>query len=71
MHGCNFQIDHTKGNRKVHIQGDTTANSGMGSGIAFIQKLGGGFVIQISDRKMTDDGCVCAPLAPPPAAGSK
>jgi hypothetical protein len=42
----------------------------MGSGIAFIQKLGGGFVIQINDRKMTDDGCVCAPLAPP-AAGSK
>jgi hypothetical protein len=69
VHGCIFQIDHTKGDRKVHIQGDTSAN-GTGAGTAFIQKLGGGFVVQITDRNMSNDGCTCAPLAPP-AAGSK
>ena len=66
-HGCNFQIDHTKGDRKVHIQGDTSANSGAGSGTAFIQKQGGGFVVQITDRKMVGDTCTCAPGVPPPA----
>jgi len=69
VHGCIFQIDHTKGDRKVHIQGDTSAN-GSGVGTAFIQKLGGGFVVQITDRNMANDSCVCAPI-PPPAAGSK
>jgi hypothetical protein len=67
LHGCNFQIDHTKGDRKVHIQGDTSANSGAGSGTAFIQKQGGGFVVQITDRKMVGDTCTCAPGVPPPA----
>jgi hypothetical protein len=69
VHGCNFQIDHTKGDRKVHIQGDTSVN-GVGAGTAYIQKAGGGFVVQITDRKMSDDGCVCAPM-PPPATPSK
>jgi hypothetical protein len=69
VHGCNFQIDHTKGDRKVHIQGDTLANSGAGSGTAYIQKQGGGFVVQITDRKMSDDTCTCS--AAPPATPSK
>ena len=38
IHGCAFQIDHTKGDRKVHIQGDTSVNSATGSGSAYIQK---------------------------------
>ena len=67
VHGCNFQIDQTKGDRKVHIQGDTAGNAGMGAGTAYIQKQGGGFVVQITDRKMIDDVCTCAPGAPPPA----
>jgi uncharacterized repeat protein (TIGR01451 family) len=66
-HGCNFQIDHTKGDRKVHIQGDTSAASGAGAGTAYIQKLGGGIQVLITDRRMNDDACTCAPLAPPPA----
>jgi hypothetical protein len=65
-HGCNFQIDHTKGDRKVHIQGDTSGNAGMGAGTAYIQKLGGGFVVQITDKKMVNNSCTCGP-APPPA----
>lgn len=71
VHGCNFQVDHIKGDRKVHIQGDTAANSGQGSGTAYIQKLGGGFVVQITDRKMIDDTCTCAPGLPPPVPPGK
>ena len=71
VHGCNFQIDHTKGDRKVHIQGDTSVNGATGAGTAYIQKTGGGFVVQITDRKMSDDICTCAPLPPPPPAPSK
>ena len=67
VHGCNFQIDHTKGDRKVHIQGDTSVNGATGAGTAFIQKTGGGLIVQITDRKMSDDGCTCAPGVPPPA----
>ena len=66
IHGCNFQIDHTKGDRKVLIQGDTSVNGATGAGTAFIQKAGGGFVVQITDRKMSNDACTCAP-SPPPA----
>jgi autotransporter-associated beta strand protein len=65
VHGCNFQVDDTKGDRKVHIQGDTSANSGAGSGTAYIQKAGGGFVAQITDRRMSDDTCTCSPPQPP------
>jgi hypothetical protein len=71
VHGCNFQIDETKGSRKVHIQGDTAGNSGMGAGTAYIQKAGGGFVVQITDRKMSDDTCMCAPIPPPPPVPPK
>lgn len=67
-HGCNFQIDHTKGDRKVHVQGDTSAGSGSGSGTAYIQKAGGGFVLQITDRKMTNDACTCSPPPLPPSS---
>jgi hypothetical protein len=67
VHGCNFQVDHIKGDRKVHIQGDTSGAGGLGAGTAYIQKTGGGFVVQITDRKMTDDVCTCAPGLPPPA----
>ena len=61
LHGCNFQIDHTKGDRKVHIQGDTSANSGAGVGTAFISKSSGPMIVQITDRKMTGDACTCSP----------
>jgi hypothetical protein len=68
VHGCNFQIDHTKGDRKVHIQGDTSANSGMGSGTAYIQKQGGGSVVQITDRNIRNDACTCSPPPSKPAS---
>ena len=58
-HGCNFQIDQTKGDRKVHIQGDTSANSGAGVGTAFISKSSGTMILQITDKKMSGDTCTC------------
>jgi len=67
VRGCMFQIDTTKGDRKLHIQGDTSAAGGTGSGTAYMQKTGGGVIVQITDRKMNDDSCVCASAAPPPA----
>jgi hypothetical protein len=64
VHGCTFQIDRIKGDRKAHIQGDTSVNGNTGSGTAYIQKPGGGFVLQITDAKMGNDTCMCSP--PPP-----
>jgi hypothetical protein len=61
VRGCVFQIDDSNGNRRVRIQGDAQAGTGFGAGTAYIQKLGGGFVIQITDRRMGDDSCICAP----------
>ena len=66
MNGCNFQVDHTKGDRRVHIQGDTSANEGMGTGSAYIKKLTGGFVVQITDRLLSNNSCTCSPGVPPP-----
>jgi hypothetical protein len=63
VHGCTFQIDQIKGDRKVHIQGDTSANGNTGVGSANITKIGGGLVLQITDKKMSNDTCMCSPAA--------
>ena len=65
VRGCSFDINHTKGDRKVHIQGDTTANNGNGAGTAFIQKTNGVLTIQITDKSMSGDTCSCTPSQPP------
>lgn len=65
--GCFFTIDHTKGDRKVGIQGDTSANENLGTGTAFIRKTNGTYVVQIISPVMRIGSCVCAPQAPPPA----
>ena len=65
VRGCQFGIDHTKGNRKVHIGGDTSANNGNGAGTAFIQKTSGHMVIQITDKNMSNNTCSCSPSQPP------
>ena len=61
--GCEFSINHNKGDRKVHIQGNT---SGAGSGTAFLGKGDDTMKIRITDRSMSGDGCSCSP--PPPAS---
>lgn len=66
-HGCIFEIDHTKGDRKVHIQGDTSFNENMGTGSAYVKKTNGGFVVEISDLILSNNSCTCAPAPPLPA----
>ena len=65
--GCIGSIDHTKGNRQVHIQWDTAAVNGLGAGTAFVQKLSDKFVCQITDKNMSNNTCQCAN---PPPVGS-
>ncbi|HXU38060.1 MAG TPA: FG-GAP-like repeat-containing protein [Blastocatellia bacterium] len=60
---CIGSIDHTKGDRRVHIQWDTSATGGAGAGTAIVQ-TGSRTVCQISDRKMTDNNCVCSNSPP-------
>jgi hypothetical protein len=62
---CSFDIDSTKGNRKVHIHGDTGAANGAGVGTAFIQKADGSMVLQITDKNMTNNACSCSPTQLP------
>jgi HYR domain-containing protein len=64
VRGCQFGIEHIKGDRKVIIGGDTSANSGLGAGNAVINKTNGHMVIQITDRNMSNNTCQCSP--PPP-----
>jgi hypothetical protein len=65
VRACEFDIDSTKGNRKVHIHGDTAAANGAGAGTAVIQKASGQMVIQVTDRNMTNNTCNCSPSQPP------
>lgn len=56
--GCIGSIDHIPGDRRVHIQWDTSANSGAGAGTAYVQKPGA-IVCQITDKKMSNNSCQC------------
>jgi hypothetical protein len=58
VRGCSLTIDETRGDRRVRISADTTANSGAGSGTAVYQRLG----VQsctITDRSMAGNNCTC------------
>jgi len=69
-HGCIGSIDHIKGDRKVHIQWDTSANNNTGAGTAFVQKTTSGKVIcQITDKNMSNNNCQCS--SPTPGAPTK
>jgi hypothetical protein len=61
--GCIGSIDHTKGDRRVHIQWDTAAN-GVGEGTAIIQVSPNKTVCQITDRNMVDNTCSCSSAQP-------
>jgi hypothetical protein len=60
VRGCQFGIEHVKGDRRVHIGGDTSANNGVGGGTAFIQKANGHMVMQLTDKNMTNNICSCS-----------
>jgi uncharacterized repeat protein (TIGR01451 family) len=65
--GCIGSINSNKGNRHVHIQWDTAAANGLGTGTAFVAKLSSNnLVCQITDRNMTNNTCQCPPPPPPP-----
>ncbi|HEY3138588.1 MAG TPA: HYR domain-containing protein [Blastocatellia bacterium] len=53
--GCDITIDHTKGNRKVHI---SVSSAGQGSGSAYVQK-GTSQVCTITDAQMVGNVCAC------------
>lgn len=60
---CIGSIDHTKGDRRVHIQWDTSAN-GAGAGTAIVQTGPNKTVCQISDMQMNTNSCQCASSPP-------
>jgi len=62
--GCIGTIDSAKGDRKVHIEWDSSAKNGAGSGTAFVQKLSSKTVCQISDRNMSNNICQCSNASP-------
>jgi hypothetical protein len=68
-HACIGSIDASKGDRRVHIQWDTSANNGLGAGTAYVQKLSNKIVCQITDKNMSNNTCQCA--SPPPPASPK
>jgi hypothetical protein len=65
VRACQFDIDNTKGNRKVHIHGDMAAANGNGAGSAFIQKTTGQMIILITDKNMSNNSCSCSSVPPP------
>jgi subtilisin-like proprotein convertase family protein len=71
IRGCIGTIDDLKGNRKVHIEFDLSANNGGGKGTASLF-LGGSTnpICRITDQNMSNNSCTC-PTGGPPAAGTK
>jgi hypothetical protein len=63
--GCIGSIDSSKGDRQVHIQWDTAANSNNGAGTAFVRKLSNKIVCQITDKNMSNNTCQCSIPTPP------
>jgi hypothetical protein len=61
VRGCIGSIDHNKGDRRVHIQWDTTAASGKGAGTAIIQLGPNNTVCQITDKDMSNNSCSTQP----------
>ena len=57
--GCIGSIETTKGDRKVHIQWDTSANNGAGAGTAYVHKGATKVICQITDRNMSNNACQC------------
>lgn len=57
VRGCLGSIEHIKGDRRVLIQWDASAQSGMGSGTASV-RLGSTTKCSITDKNMSNNSCV-------------
>ena len=55
-HGSFGSIDDTKGDRVVHVQWDFSANSGAGSGTAYIRRAGV-TTCSITDKNLSNNSC--------------
>lgn len=62
--GCVGSIDQTKGDRRVHIEWDASANGNTGTGFAYVKKSAGSTICQITDKQLTNNACQCS-TAPP------
>ena len=58
VRGCVIGIEDSKGNRRVRISADTSANGGLGAGSASIQK-GSSQICLITDKSMVGNACSC------------
>jgi len=56
VRGCLGSIEHIKGDRRVLIQWDTSAQSGKGSGTASV-RLGSNTRCSITDKDMSNNAC--------------
>jgi uncharacterized repeat protein (TIGR01451 family)/uncharacterized repeat protein (TIGR02543 family) len=54
---CIGSIDQTKGDRRVHLQWDTSVSNNSGAGTAIVQKLSNKVVCQITDKNMSNNVC--------------
>src|SRR6266404_204676 len=62
--GCTGSIDQTKGDRRVHIEWDASANGNTGTGNAYV-KSSSSLVCQITDKQLTNNACQCSTQSPP------
>jgi hypothetical protein len=63
VRGCIASIDHNKGDRRVHVQWDTTAASGRGAGTAIVQLSTNNTKCQITDHDMSNNSCSAVPTS--------
>jgi HYR domain len=64
--GCEGTIEHNKGDRRVLISWDMTANGGKGAGTAIVQVGVNNTRCQLTDKDMTNNTCrAAAQIAPP------
>lgn len=62
--GCTGSIDQTKGDRRVHIEWDASANGNAGTGYAYV-KSSNNVACQITDKQLTNNACQCSTQSPP------
>ncbi|HEY3134667.1 MAG TPA: HYR domain-containing protein [Blastocatellia bacterium] len=58
--GCIGSIEHNKGDRRVLIKWDTTAEGGNGAGTAILELGPNNIRCQITDKNMTNNTCQCS-----------
>jgi hypothetical protein len=67
--GCEGTIEHNKGDRRVLIKWDTTAEGGTGAGTAIVQFGVNNTRCQITDKNMSNNTCAAPPALMVPSDG--